>query len=87
MYNYIKYNGGNKMIELETVTRKWGNSIGITLPKEAVEKNKLKENEKIQVLICRQKPILKETFGMFKGKWKKSGQQIKNEIRKELHNV
>ena len=35
------------MIECETITRKWGNSIGITLPKEIVETEHLKEDEKI----------------------------------------
>ena len=52
------------MIECETVTRKWGNSIGITLPKN----EDIKENEKVHVLILKQKTVLKETFGLGKGK-------------------
>ena len=69
------------MIECEAITRKWGNSIGITLPKN----EDFKENEKVQVLIIKQKNVLKKTFGMAKGKLKKSTQQLKDEIRKELH--
>lgn len=73
------------MIECETITRKWGNSIGITLPREIVEKEHLKEDEKITILVLKQRPSLKETFGLLKGKWTKSAQQIKDEIRAELY--
>jgi len=75
------------MIECETKTRKWGNSIGLILPKEVTKSEKIKENEKLKILILKQNHMLKKTFGMFKGKWKKSAQTIKDEIRAELHNA
>lgn len=75
------------MIECETITRKWGNSLGITLPKEIVESQHLKEHEKIRVLILKNSGSLRKTFGLAKGKWKKSAQRIKDEIRKELHHA
>ncbi len=75
------------MIELETVTRKWGNSLGITLPKEVVEQEHISENEHLRVLILKQRNPLKSTFGMMKGKWNKSGQEIKDELRRELHGI
>jgi len=69
----------------EAVTRKWGNSIGITFPKELVQKEHMKENQKIRVIVVTQDNTLKETFGLLKGKLKKSAQQIKDELRAELY--
>ncbi len=74
------------MIEVETITRKWGNSIGITLPKDELEKEEITENEPVLVLVIKQNQTPKSTFGMFKGKIPKSTQQIKDELKKELYN-
>ena len=74
------------MMECETTTRKWGNSLGITLPKSMIEEGHIKENEKIKVLIMRQSDTLRKTFGMVKG-LKKSTQKIKDELRDELYNA
>ena len=68
-----------------TKTRKWGNSLGVIIPKETVEKERIKEDEKIRFMILRNTRVLKESFGTLKGKWKKSGQQIKDQARKELY--
>lgn len=75
------------MIECETITRKWGNSLGVTLPKEVIEKAQIKEHEEISILILKQDQTLRKTFGMAKGKWKKDAQKIKDELRAELHNA
>lgn len=75
------------MIECETITREWGNSIGVVLPKEVVEKEHLKKDEKIRILILKQKNPLKKTFGLMKGKWTKSAQEMKDELRRELHQI
>lgn len=75
------------MIECETTARKWGNSIGLTLPKEIVKNARIKEQEKIRILILKQNNALNKTFGMVKGKWSKPAQKIKDELRKELHNA
>jgi len=74
------------MIEVETITRKWGNSIGITLPKDELEKEEITENEPVLVLVIKQNQTPKSTFGMFKNKIHKSTQQIKDELKKELYN-
>ncbi|MCH8003157.1 MAG: AbrB/MazE/SpoVT family DNA-binding domain-containing protein [Nanoarchaeota archaeon] len=71
---------------IEAKVRKWGNSLGLIIPKETVEKEHIKEKEKLKFLIIRDSNVLKETFGMVKGKWKKSAQQIKDQARKELYN-
>ena len=74
------------MIECETVARRWGNSIGITLPSEVVKAEHIGENEKVKILVLRQRPVLKQTFGSVR-RWKKSAQNIKDELRKELHHA
>jgi len=74
------------MIECDATTRKWGNSIGITLPSEELEREHIKENEEVKVLIIKKNQTPKKIFGMLQGKWNKSGQQIKDEIRAELYN-
>lgn len=72
-------------MEIEATTRKWGNSIGIILPKDFVKRKNLKENAKIRIDITTDEDLngLNEIFGMLKGKLKKSGQKIKDELRKE----
>lgn len=74
------------MIECETTARKWGNSIGLTLPKEIVKNARIKEQEKIRILILKQNHAASRTFGMAKGKWNKETQHLKDSLRKELHN-
>ena len=69
------------MIECESVARKWGSSIGLTIPKEAVEKAKIRENEKIRFIILEKSPV-KKTFGLLKS-WKKPTRQIIKEMREE----
>ncbi len=75
------------MNTIQTRVRRWGNSLGIIIPSEAVEAEKIKENQEINILILKDSGnVLKETFGMLKGKLKKTGQELKDELRKELYN-
>jgi len=67
------------MSEAVAIARKWGNSIGITLPSEMVEEEKIKPNDKIVIKVKKVVPI-KDLFGTMKTR--KSGQQIKDELRK-----
>jgi len=73
------------MIQGEAVIRKWGNSFGITLPKELVKREGMKEEERVAFVVLKKRNPLNETFGMFKGKIKKSTQEIKDELRRELY--
>ena len=69
------------MIEATLKIKKWGNSLGVILPTDIVKKKKLKEGSTIDILVTEGKNInLEEVFGTFK--FKKSAQQIKDEIRK-----
>ena len=63
-------------------TRKWGSSLGVVIPKEAVKELKLRENEEIAMEITKKENPLKELFGMGKGKIKASTEDILKEARK-----
>lgn len=63
---------------VEVVIKKWGNSMGIVLPKDVVEKNKLKENETILVELVKAAHLTK-VFNSLKRKM--SGQEFKNMVR------
>lgn len=63
----------------ELIVKKWGNSMGVILPKELVEKEKLKENDKIVVEVVK-KADLRDIFGSLK--LKMSGQEFKDLARK-----
>lgn len=73
------------MVTTDVITRRWGNSIGVIIPRDIVKKENLKENLKINILISKNSNVLNETFGMLKGKLKKSPQQMKDNLRKELY--
>lgn len=71
---------------IETKVKKWGNSFGIIIPSDAVEDNKIRENESIRVLIVKDsRKVLRETFGIGKGKITKTGQEFKDDARRELY--
>ena len=65
----------------EVTVRKWGNSLGVILPKEVVEKRSLKENDKIVLIDVVKKVDLTPLFGSLKGKIRLSGQQLKDMAR------
>ena len=74
------------MAIIETKVKRWGNSLGIIIPSEAVEIRNIKENDNIKILIVKDsKKVLKKTFGLLKGKLTKPTQQIKDELRRNLY--
>ncbi len=68
-------------MEVVCKPRRWGNSLGITIPKEIIEKEKIKEGEEITVDIKKKKLSLSEFFGKLKGA-KIDAQKLKDESRK-----
>ncbi len=64
---------------IEVEIKKWGNSIGVILPKSIINQEGLKEKDKIVVNIVR-KADLSKTFG--KEKRTISGQEFKDLVRK-----
>ncbi|MBI4019561.1 MAG: AbrB/MazE/SpoVT family DNA-binding domain-containing protein [Candidatus Aenigmarchaeota archaeon] len=71
---------------METVkirARAWGNSVGLVIPREIAEKEGIKPGKEVEILITKKTNVLKETFGTMK--FKKSAQEMKDELRKELY--
>ena len=62
----------------ELVIKKWGNSLGVVLPKELVQKRHLKENDKVMVEVVKEADLTK-LFGFLKRKM--SGQKFKDIAR------
>lgn len=62
----------------EVIVKKWGNSYGIRLPRELVKKEKLRENQHINIAIMK-KANLSKLFGSLPRKM--SGQAAKDMVR------
>ncbi len=75
------------MTELTTKIRKWGNSYGIMISKEAIRSRGMKEGEEIDAILLKKKKgnVLRETFGTIK--FKKPIAQMMREMDKELYDV
>lgn len=55
------------MEQFEATTKKWGNSLGITIPADIIKEEKIKPNEKVNVLIFKDsKKIFRSVFGTMK---------------------
>ena len=70
---------------METVgkTRKWGNSLGIVLPKEFVKEENIEEGDEV-VIKKKKKPSLSDLRGILVGVGK-TAQELKNEGREGWH--
>jgi len=64
---------------IEGVIKKWGNSMGVLIPKEVVKREKLRINEKIFFNIVK-KADLTNIFRSLERKM--SGQEFKDMVRK-----
>ena len=73
------------MVEADGIVRKWGNSFGIMVSKDTLEKGALKQNSKVHLIILPAASPLKRQFGIMKGKLKITGQQLKDMAREELY--
>ena len=67
--------------EIKAITRKWGNSIAVVIPKEVVERQRIKEDEEVTIAIDKKRPKAGVLWGFGKDRFKKSAQQIKDELR------
>ena len=71
---------------IETKVKRWGNSLGIVIPSETVDRKNIRENDNIKILIMSDsKEVFKKTFGLLRGKLTKQTQQIKDELRRDLY--
>ena len=74
------------MATCEALLRNWGNSAGVIIPKDVIEREKLKVGQKVRILVVPKGDAPGKTFGILKGKIKMSGQEAKDMLRKELYN-
>jgi antitoxin component of MazEF toxin-antitoxin module len=73
------------MEQIKTKVKKWGNSLGIIIPKTIIDKEKLKENNEIIITIQPKRfTTVRDIFGILKRKSKKNTQEILDEIDREL---
>jgi antitoxin component of MazEF toxin-antitoxin module len=68
-------------MELNTIAKRWGSSIGIILPKSVVDENRIQENDEV-IIEIKKRVLAKELFGKFQIASEKSTQKIKDEMRK-----
>ena len=71
-------------MEVEAIAKKWGSSIGFIVPREVVEKEKIKPNSKVKFEIIKVTDI-SDTFGKLKRKV--SGQEFKDRARAGWQNA
>ena len=68
-------------MEVETIAKRWGSSLGVILPKSVVNAKKIKENDRV-VIEVKNRPLAGEFFGRFKGRITKSAQELKDDARR-----
>jgi len=66
----------------KTKTKRWGNSIGIVIPRETVETMGIRQGESIVIDIQKEENVLRELFGSLK--FKKPTEKLLKEVRNEL---
>jgi len=71
------------MLEVKSTLRKWGRSLGIVIPTELVQREGLKENQSVSLLINKKSSVLQDTFGALS--FKKSTQHMMKESDKDLY--
>ncbi len=68
------------MTEVEVIAKKWGSSLGIIIPKSLVEQEHIVENEKVKIEV-KKTHTAREVWGLIPCGWKKTTQELKNEVR------
>ena len=69
-------------MEMEVITRKWGNSIAVVIPRELVKKENIKENQEMKINLQKKRPKAGGLFGRFPELKKWSTQELKDEMRR-----
>ncbi len=69
-------------MQIKAVTRKWGNSIAVVIPKELVERQQIHEDEEIIIRVEKKRPRAGVLFGRFPELKITPTQQLKDEVRR-----
>ncbi|MFB6100474.1 MAG: AbrB/MazE/SpoVT family DNA-binding domain-containing protein [Candidatus Nanohalobium sp.] len=70
------------MTEIETEAKKWGNSIGVRIPKEAVEEEGIEPEDTVLIDVKKLRKPDEDAFGALSN-WKVDAQDVKDELREE----
>ena len=72
------------MMEIKAKTKKWGNSIGVIIPKEIIRQQNIGPDQEVTILIS-SKPITtgRDIWGTLK--FKKSTEQLMREVDKDFN--
>lgn len=62
---------------IRSVVRKWGNSLGVVIPREEASKEGIRENDEVEVVL-RKAVDIRQLFGKYKFK---DLQSLKDELR------
>lgn len=74
------------MTTIQARVKRWGNSFAVIIPSETMETDHIKENDNISLIIVKDsRKVFEETFGSLKGKLKRSSQEMKDELRRDLY--
>ncbi|MFH1056137.1 MAG: AbrB/MazE/SpoVT family DNA-binding domain-containing protein [Candidatus Altiarchaeota archaeon] len=73
------------MKPLQVTVHKWGNTLGIRIPKEVAKREGLEDGKSIDILFLKDNTNLRKSFGSCKGAFTRPTQDIKDELRKELY--
>ena len=68
-------------MEIKTIAKRWGSSIGIVLPKAVVDLRKIQENDEILIEI-KTHTLKEQMFGRYPRTSKRTAQEIKDEARR-----
>ncbi len=66
---------------IRTVMRKWGNSLGVVIPREEASREGLRENDEVEIVI-RKAVDIRQLFGKYKFR---DLQSLKDELREGWH--
>ena len=65
--------------------KKWGNSLGIIIPKNVLDNENIEEGSEIEISVrSKNKTKVKDIFGILKGKLKRDTDVVLAEVDKEL---
>lgn len=67
---------------VEVRTKKWGNSIGVIIPRKIVEELNIKPEEKLRLDISKHSNALEELFGSMKSE--KTAKELLADVREDL---
>lgn len=67
---------------IKVKAKRWGNSLGLLVPSEAVKQEKIRENQNLDIVILQKGKTLEKLFGSLKG-WKIDTQKALDELDRE----